>query len=189
MRSKDELFERVSQEAVEYKAAVERAKIIAKHEMSNRVRELTADARVEFSKFLHSAHAEGLAKDRIRAATGYHNNASSFNPVWDAFTPDAKTDLRSTSRSLSTTETPAKRFEWVADELRITLSTDEVVVIQDARMEKDEEADEEWVEFTPPEGYDEQYREINDLVTEALADQEFAGEDADADTDEEYPND
>ncbi len=186
MSNKDELFERVLLETVEYKAAVARAKIIAKQEVASRVDALTSDARIALSQAMHEAHAGGLAKDRIRVATGFYNNAASFNPVWDAFVPETATDLRATTKTLEgrVSGVPVKQYRWDGTDLLLNLD-DDVIVITDARMEKDEEADEEWVEFTPPEGYDDQYSEINDLVTEALADQEFAGADADADADAE----
>lgn len=78
----------------EYKAAVEKARIIAKPVFDAHVAELTKHELVALSKAVHELHASGVPKATINAALGVYSNASLAKPIWDAYSPERVIDLR-----------------------------------------------------------------------------------------------
>ena len=164
----EQMLKDLADEAVKYKSAIASAKVKAKHELNARVLELSVIERTALSQMMHDFHARGLAKDKIRAATGFYNNAMSFNPVWDQYTPLTKTDLRLSRTSSSET----KKYRWLNDgALYLELKDGSAVDILDAVLRRNpDDEDETWVEFTLPIGYDDRYGEIHALVTAALED-------------------
>ncbi|MCK9598304.1 MAG: hypothetical protein M0R66_02245 [Candidatus Omnitrophica bacterium] len=77
-----------------YKADLARAKAQAKQEMITRINELTSESLTALSQKVHSAHSEGMTKATINALLGVYSNAAQAKPIWDAYTPEKKIDLR-----------------------------------------------------------------------------------------------
>lgn len=96
MTDKAELFDTVSDAHEAYKMTEKEVDKAMKRERLNRL----ASARETLSRVMHEAHTEGLPKDQIRRAVKAYNNSATFDPLWDAYTPDSEIDLRRTATGL-----------------------------------------------------------------------------------------
>lgn len=90
MTTTDDVIEAVTAYRIELAAAKEKAKV----KFEELVSEYVHDARVELSKTLHNAHESGIPIATLKSLTKAHNNASYWNPIWNAYEPATATDLR-----------------------------------------------------------------------------------------------
>lgn len=98
-----DIRERIRDESDEYKAQYARVKARVRREVmaqvNERVDQEMRERRVELSKLLHEAHASGVPIAELRVLTGAYTNAQAWNPLWKAYDPGVKTDLRTRKRS------------------------------------------------------------------------------------------
>lgn len=88
--------------AEEWRADRERAKRQANLERDARIEELTVESRTNLSRLMHEAHAGGVPKHEVNRIVGVYSNSYLSRPLWEAFTPDTRVDLRGKSRSVPT---------------------------------------------------------------------------------------
>lgn len=147
----------------EYADALAKAKRQAKREMEDRVLELTQDSRVELSEAVHSAHRSGVRVDELRRIVRAYNNASVWNPIWDAAKPEVPTDLRRSA-------VPVKKENglWVElDDGTIQVGD---YVVTDIRWTdaEDKDAGVEFVAVPEPEEFGEDYLHLWRTATKYL---------------------
>ena len=98
-----DIRDRIRDESDEYKAQYARVKARVRREVmaqvNERVDQEMRERRVELSKLLHEAHASGVPISELRVLTGAYTNAQAWNPLWRAYDPGVKTDLRTRKRS------------------------------------------------------------------------------------------
>lgn len=104
-----DIRERIRDESDEYKAQYARVKARVRREVMAQVNEKVdqemRESRVELSKLLHEAHVSGVPIAELRVLTGAYTNAQAWNPLWKAYDPGVKTDLRTRKRSNTDTDT------------------------------------------------------------------------------------
>lgn len=131
-----------------YKADLVRAKTIAKQEMTMRIAELTQESLTELSRQVHNAHSQGMTKAIINALLGVYSNAAQARPIWDAYTPEKKTDLRVRTTVDSGESTPNVTVVRNGDEFVVSLEHQEVTVVGAFLHQDDSGA--EWVTWDEP---------------------------------------
>ena len=77
-----------------YRVALAVAKEEARAELESLVADKTVTDRMELSKILHAAHADGVPIATLKSLTKAYNNAAYWVPLWEAFDPGVKVDLR-----------------------------------------------------------------------------------------------
>jgi hypothetical protein len=158
-----------------YRADVVRARAIAKQEMNARITELTHDSLLELSKIVHNAHSNGTPKATINAILGVYSNAAQAKPIWDAFTPERLTDLRTRSQQADSGDSiPGTQAHRLGTDVIVSLGEDMPEVIVVAPRLFHEESGDSWVVWDVPSPMDlgDDYSVVYQAVYQFLVNEE-----------------
>ena len=144
-------------------------------EVRARIRELedeaTEEIRVEFAKYLHGKHDEGMSWAALSVACKKGTNGVEFNKLRKAWTPPEETDLRTRLNM------PVLPWSWTDDTTLSVNIGDLSFPVWDVALQRsplggvDSEEYDEWVEFEMPEEHkSEHYTTVAGIVEDALRD-------------------